>query len=63
MTGLVVSLFIAAACAVGFLAVKRVSGNLGHSDDWWYRWAFVILLAGPAIAALVLLSPAIAGLN
>ena len=53
MTGIVYALFIAAAVAVVFLTVRKILGNLNHSDDWWYGWAFVILVSGPTLVGVL----------
>ena len=53
MTGIVYALFIAAAVAVVFLTVRKFAGNLNHSDDWWYGWAFIILVSGPSLVGVL----------
>jgi len=56
MSAIVTSSFIAVACAVGFMTVRRLGGNLGKSDQWWFGWAMTILVLGPVLAGGVYLS-------
>ena len=56
MTAIVTSLFVAVACALGFMLIKRLAGNLGKSDQWWFGWALTVMLLGPTVATAVYLS-------
>ena len=49
-------MFIAVACAVGFITVKRLAGNLGKADSWWFGWAVTMLFLGPVVATGVYFS-------